>query len=111
MITDLSQEANSVFNEAQMLALQNDHQSLEIDHVFSIALGRDDSEAVELISGHGDVSKIKKQVDNNLSSFVKVQGQNANIYVSAELHKMVNEVIQMKNAGCFHLQTKQCRTQ
>jgi ATP-dependent Clp protease ATP-binding subunit ClpB len=86
---NLSQEANVIFQEAQLLALQNDNQSLEIDHVFSVALLKLESEASALLKGIVNIDKLKDSIDKKIKLIPKVSSGGEGMYISGELHRMV----------------------
>ncbi|MBN1114742.1 MAG: AAA family ATPase [Oligoflexia bacterium] len=101
MITDnLTNETNAIFQEAQLLALDNDNQSLDIDHVFSVALAKEDSDAYHLLSGIADIQKVWTEVDKSISRMPRVKGNSGNVYVSGDLHKMIAKAYSLaKNEG------------
>ena len=78
-------------SEAQSLAVGQDHQYIEPQHLLSALLAQEDGGAASLISkAGGNPGALKKALGEALGRFPKVEGTPGEVHVSRELAQLLN---------------------
>ena len=77
--------------EAQSLALGQDHQQIEPQHLLLALLNQEDGGVAGLVGkAGGNVNSIKKNLLQSIASLPKVQGTPGEVHVSRDLGNLLN---------------------
>ncbi|HAU29552.1 MAG TPA: ATP-dependent chaperone ClpB [Rhodospirillaceae bacterium] len=81
--------ARTLVDEAQALALRENHQQLTCEHLLSVMLEDDAGVSVGLVrASGGDVPHLRQEVETALSRLPKVEGAGARLYMTPDLARL-----------------------
>lgn len=92
-----TEKSRGFLQAAQTLAMRNDHQSLEPEHLLKVMLEDEDGLCARLIqTAGGDSAQLKKNVEQGISKFPSVSGPGAGqLRISSDLAKMLDNALNL----------------
>lgn len=93
----LTEKTRGILQAAQTLALRNDHQSLEPEHLLKVMLDDGEGQAARLIRAAGaDNAKVKGATEQKIAKLPSVQGSGAGqMHISTHLAKIMDSAEQL----------------
>lgn len=88
----LTAKFQQALGAAQSLALGRDHQQIEPEHVMTALLDQDGGSTRHLLDQGGvNIAQLRTQLNDSMGKFPQVTGSGADIRVSSDLAKVMNE--------------------
>ncbi len=91
-----TEKSKSLIQQAQTLAMRRDHQSLEPEHLLKVMLEDEDGITPRLIQASGgDEARLRGDLDAAIAKFPEVTGSGAQLRVSNDLAKMLDNALKL----------------
>ncbi|PZO87955.1 MAG: ATP-dependent chaperone ClpB [Micavibrio aeruginosavorus] len=92
-----TEKSKAVLQKAQTLAMRNNHQSLEPEHLLKVMLEDEDGLTERLIqSSGGDAARMKKAIETSLAKLPQVSGAGAGgLRISTDLSKTLDNALSL----------------
>jgi len=95
--------------EAQSLAVGQDHQYIEPQHLLSALLAQEDGGAASLIAkAGGNPGALKKALQESLGRLPKVEGTGGEVHVSRELAALLNVAERKRRSAATSSSPRSC---
>ncbi len=90
-----TEKSRGFMQKAQTLAMRNNHQSLEPEHLLNVMLDDEDGQIVKLIqNADGDLQRLKKDLEREIAGFPSVEGPGAGgLRLSNDLAKIMDNAV------------------
>ncbi len=92
-----TEKTRSLFQQAQTLAMRNNHQSLEPEHLLKVMLDDEDGTTAKILSSSGgDIVKIEALVNKAIAKFPQISGSGAGgLRISTDLAKISDNALKI----------------
>jgi ATP-dependent Clp protease ATP-binding subunit ClpB len=88
-------KSKRVVQSAQALALRSNHQRFTPEHLLAALLSDDATASALIAAAGGDVTRVRTQLDTALAALPKVEGAAAQLYLTSEMARVLEEANQL----------------